>query len=57
MSDLTREQAREKCHQHLVNGLRLIRPNERVRAIAAALHEVVTAEERRQSAETMPTRH
>ena len=32
MSELTLEQAREESHQHLVVGLRLIRPIERVRA-------------------------
>ena len=47
MSELTREQAREKAHEHLVDGLRLIRPIERVRAIAAALHEVETLEKQR----------
>jgi hypothetical protein len=57
VSELTREQAREKAHEHLVDGLRLIPPKERVKAFAAALLEVETAEKRRQSAETMPTRH
>jgi hypothetical protein len=47
VSELTREQAREKAHEHLVDGLRLIRPIERVRAIAAALHEVETLEKQR----------
>ena len=50
MSELTREQAREKCHELLVGGLRLIRPSERIRAIAEAFHEVETRE-KRQSAE------
>ena len=40
MSKLKPEEAREKCHKHLVLGLRLIRPQERVAAIAAALKEV-----------------
>jgi hypothetical protein len=47
VSQLTLEQAREESHQHLVAGLRLIRPIERVRAIAAALHEVETLEKQR----------
>jgi len=38
--ELSSKQAREKCHQALVAGLRLIRPEERVTAIAAALQEV-----------------
>ena len=37
VSELTREQARAKCHQSLVDALRLIRPNERVRAICGGL--------------------
>jgi hypothetical protein len=55
VSQLT-EHAREKCHQLLVDGLRLIPANERIRAIATALQEVETAEKRRQGAE-LPTRH
>ena len=52
MSELSPEQAREKCHKHLVAGLRLIRPAERVTAIAAAMREVEAREKRRrQSAE------
>jgi hypothetical protein len=51
VSQLTREEAREKCHQHLVDGLRLIRPNERIRAFASALLEVEIEEKRGQNAE------
>jgi hypothetical protein len=40
MSELSPEQACEKCHKHLVAGLRLIRPTERVTAIAEAMREV-----------------
>jgi hypothetical protein len=41
---VTSEQAREKCHQHLIAGLRLIQPEERVIAIAAALQDVEAQE-------------
>jgi hypothetical protein len=44
--DLSSKQAREKCHQALVAGLRLIRPEERVTAIAAAMQEVEAREKR-----------
>jgi len=44
--ELSSKQAREKCHQTLVAGLRLIRPEERVTAIAAAMQEVVAQENR-----------
>jgi hypothetical protein len=40
VSELTPAQASEKCHKHLVAGLRLIRPAERVGAIAKALQEL-----------------
>jgi len=49
VTELTPEQASEKCHKHLVAGLRLIRPAERVTAIAKALREVEAREKRRQS--------
>ena len=57
MTELTFEQASEKCHKHLVAGLRLIRPAERVAAIAAAMREVEAREKRRQSVDPMPVRH
>jgi hypothetical protein len=44
--ELSNKQAREKCHQTLVAGLRLIRPEERVTAIAAAMQEVEAREKR-----------
>jgi hypothetical protein len=44
--ELSSKQAREKCHQTLVAGLRLIRPEERVMAIAAAMQEVEAREKR-----------
>jgi hypothetical protein len=44
--ELSSKQAREKCHQTLIAGLRLIRPEERVTAIAAALQEVEAGEKR-----------
>jgi hypothetical protein len=44
--ELSSKQAREKCHQTLVAGLRLIQPEERVTAIAAALQEVEAREKR-----------
>ena len=44
MIELSSKQAREKCHQTLVAGLRLIRPEEWVTAIAAALQEVEARE-------------
>jgi hypothetical protein len=47
MSELSPEQAREKCHKHLVAGLRLIRPTERVTAIAEAMREIEAREKRR----------
>jgi hypothetical protein len=43
---VTSEQARERCHRTLVAGLRLIQPEERVMAIAAALQEVEAQEKR-----------
>jgi hypothetical protein len=49
VTELTPEQASEKCHKHLVAGLRLIRPAERVTAIAKAMREVEAREKRRQS--------
>ena len=49
VTELTPEQASEKCHKHLVAGLRLIRPAERVTAIAKALREIEAREKRRQS--------
>lgn len=48
--ELSSKQAREKCHQTLVAGLRLIQPEERVIAIAAALQEVEAQEKRLYSA-------
>ena len=47
---LSSKQAREKCHQTLVAGLRLVQPEERVIAIAAALQEVEAQEKRLYSA-------
>ena len=44
MIELSSKETREKCHQALVAGLRLIRPEERVTAIAAALQEVEARE-------------
>ena len=44
--ELSSKQAREKCHQTLVAGLRLIRPEERVTAIAAAMQELEARENR-----------
>jgi hypothetical protein len=44
--ELSSKQARDKCHQTLVAGLRLIQPEERVIAIAAALQEVEARERR-----------
>ena len=44
--ELSSKQALEKCHQTLVAGLRLIQPDERVMAIAAALQEVEAQEKR-----------
>ena len=44
--ELSSKQALEKCHQTLVAGLRLIQPEERVMAIAAALQEVAAREKR-----------
>jgi hypothetical protein len=44
--ELSSKHAREKCHQTLVASLRLIRPEERVIAIAAALEEVEAQEKR-----------
>jgi hypothetical protein len=44
--ELSSKQAREKCHQTLVAGLRLIQPEERVAAIAAAMQEVTSQEQR-----------
>ena len=46
MIELSSRQAQEKCHRALVAGLRLIRPEERVTAIAAALQEVEAQEKR-----------
>ena len=46
VTELSSKQAREKCHQTLVAGLRLIRPEERVTAIAAAMQEVEAREKR-----------
>jgi hypothetical protein len=46
VTELSSKQAREKCNQTLVAGLRLIRPEERVTAIAAALEEVEAQEKR-----------
>jgi hypothetical protein len=55
VTELTPEQASEKCHKHLVAGLRLIRPAERVGAIAKAMQELEAREKRRrQSAEQTP---
>jgi hypothetical protein len=42
--ELSSKQAREKYRQTLVAGLRLIRPEERVTAIAAAMQEVEAQE-------------
>jgi hypothetical protein len=47
VAELTPDEALEKCHKHLVAGLRLIRPVERVRAIASAMQEVEAREKRR----------
>ena len=44
--ELSSKQAREKCHQTLVAGLQLIRPEERVMAVAAAMQEVEAREKR-----------
>jgi hypothetical protein len=44
VTELSSKQAREKCHQTLVAGLRLVRPEERVTAIAAAMQEVEARE-------------
>jgi hypothetical protein len=54
VTKLTPEQAREKCHQHLVAGLRLIRPAERVGVIAEALKEVEAREKRRHTSDADP---
>jgi hypothetical protein len=39
VTESTPEEAREKCHKHLVLGLRLIRSQDRVAAVAAALRK------------------
>ena len=44
VTELSSKQAREKCHQTLVAGLRIIQPEERVTAIAAALQEIEAQE-------------
>jgi hypothetical protein len=54
VSILTPEEPREKSHQHLIVGLRLIRPAERLRAIAAALNEVETLEKQRPPSDSRP---
>jgi hypothetical protein len=46
VTELTPEQASEKCHKHLVAGLRLIRPAERVGAIAKAMQELEAREKK-----------
>jgi hypothetical protein len=50
VTELSPEQAREKCHKSLVAGLRLIRREERVGAIAKALQEIEAREKRRRTA-------
>jgi hypothetical protein len=52
--ELSSKQAREKCHQTLVAGLRLIRPEERVTAVAAAMQEVKERESRRHASDAGP---
>jgi hypothetical protein len=54
VSELTPAQASEKCHKHLVAGLRLIRPAERVGAIAKALQELEAREKRRPASDAGP---
>jgi hypothetical protein len=54
VTELTPEQASEKCHKHLVAGLRLIRSVERVTAIAKALQEVEAREKRRHASDDGP---
>ena len=54
VTELTPEQARKKCHQHLVLGLRLIPAEERVTVIAAAMQEVEAREKRRHASDDGP---
>jgi hypothetical protein len=54
VTELTPEQARKKCHQHLVLGLRLIPAEERVTVIAAAMQEVEARERRRHASDDGP---
>jgi hypothetical protein len=54
LTELTPEQAREKCHRNLVAGLRLIRPEERVTAVAAAMREVEAREKRLHASDAGP---
>jgi hypothetical protein len=57
VAELTPEQASEKCHKHLVAGLRLIRPAERVGAIAKAMQELEARENRRRQSVEPDARH
>jgi hypothetical protein len=57
MSELSPEQAREKCHKHLLAGLRLIRPADRVGAIAKAMQELEVRENRRRQSAEPDARH
>jgi hypothetical protein len=43
-SQTTDEQAREKCHRYLIEGLRLIPFKDRIRAFAAAMKELQGSE-------------
>jgi hypothetical protein len=43
----TDEQAREKCHRYLIEGLRLIPFKDRIRAFAAAMNELQENETKR----------
>jgi hypothetical protein len=54
VTELTREQAREKCHKNLVAGLRLIGAEERVGAIAKALQELEAREKRSRASDAGP---
>jgi hypothetical protein len=57
VTELTPEQASEKCQKHLVAGLRLIRPAERVPPIAKALKEVEAREKRQHQSAEPDARH
>jgi hypothetical protein len=45
-AELTDEQARERCHTYLMEGLRLIPFKDRIRAFAAAMKELLQYEEK-----------